>query len=296
MEGLEVAADGQRALLRLRGAASARVVVGQGCSEVLAGAALIAAVALGPDLDAEPSRMPLQSGLAEPRSVAAPSHVTASTSAPEPSAASAALEPSAERPAAAREGEIVATDRGEQPPAQAPAAAPRWAIGAGAGAHTGIGPSPAGVLDGTLELAWPDRGWSVRGRGSLGLARARVAERSARFLFIGGGFDVCALTFGVHLGWQWRSCLGVQLGRVQAEGDAGSELARAEKHRTWWAAPELLTRLQSPRLRGVRFELEGGLGMPLWHRVFEFHDPEVSVFETPSFAASARLGLQVPLE
>jgi len=300
VESVEVTPDGKRALLRLRGAPSARVVHGESCSEVLAGAALIVAIAFGTGLEPEAST-PQPSSTPEPSSTPQPASAPEAAIAPEPSAKGEVLELPEARPAPVRESDRgradgVARDGGARPQASRPAAAPRWAIGASAGARTGLAPSPAGVVDGALELAWPDRGCSIRGRGTMGLARASVGERSARFLFIGGSFELCAVMLGTHLGWQWRSCLDLELGQVQAEGEADSALARADTHRTGWAAPGLVTRLQSPKIQGVRFELEGGISTPLWHREFEFHDPDVSVFQTPLLAMSARLGVQVPLE
>jgi hypothetical protein len=64
----------------------------------------------------------------------------------------------------------------------------------------------------------------------------------------------------------------------------------------WWAAPGLVTRLQFPRLYGIRLEAEGGGSIPLWHHELEFRDPDASVFETPALALTARIGLQIPLE
>ncbi len=292
VESLEVSPDGRRALLRLRGAAGERVVNGKDCGEVLAGAALIAALAVGsgaePKSESEPKPEPETEPETEPASVPEPSRADG---APElPFAPTAIARESADRV------DVVAVDGGAREKPAPPAPGTRWAIGAGAGAHTGLAPWPAGVVDGAFELSWPNRGWSARARGSVGLSRALVRQRSARFVFVGGSVDVCPLVLGAHLGWQWRSCIGFELGRVHAEGEAESALRSAETHRIWWAAPGLVTRLQLPRVRGIRLEAEAGASLPLWRQGFEFRDPDVSVFETPAVALTARLGLQVPLE
>lgn len=291
VDSLDVSADGKRALLRVRGAASARMVTGAGCTEVLAGAALIVAIAFSagsaemapePETVREPAKAPQPASL-RPSSADAEAPVLPKVN------SSLALESTS--PAA-----VVAPDSGALEEVPVRHAAARWAIGAGAGVHTGVAPGPAGVVNGEFELGWPERSLSVRARGSLGWSHARVRGRSARFQFVGGSVDLCPLMLGSHLGWQWSNCIGFELGQVHAEGDASSELRSAEEGRMWWAAPGLVTRLQSPRLLGIRIAAEAGASLPLWRREFEFHDADASVYETPLLALTASLGLQVPLE
>lgn len=282
VEAVQVSADGKQASLRLRGADAARVVVGKGCREVLTDAALIAARAF--DSRLEPKHAIVRNG-------------TEPNAALEPSRASGAM---LETQSQAKPSEALDRSRplaiGPPRPIQLPAPPLRAAMGAGAAAHTGLAPWPAAVLDGMIELTWPQQGWSLRGRGSFGLARALVRDRGARFEYVGGGLDVCPIVFGAHLDWQWRSCLAYDLGRVHASGDAEPGPRTATDQRLWWSALGLVTRLQSPRVYGVRFELEGGASVPLLRRNFELDDPNAAVFETPALAASARLGLQIPLE
>lgn len=288
VEAVEVSPDGKQASVRLRGADDARVVVGGDCREVLTGAALIAALAFGSGLDPEETMPPKG---------------TAPTAAFERSAELETSDASAGALATqSRSGDRRALDRARPAaswppqPIELDTRPLRGAIGAGAAAHTGLAPWPAALLDGVIELTWPEHGWSLRGRGSFGLARALVQERGAHFEYVGGGLDVCPLVLGAHLDWQVRSCLAFDLGQVRAAGEVESALRSATSHRLWWSAVGLAARLQSPRVYGVRFELEGGANVPLWHRRFEFDDPEATVFETPALAVSARLGLQVPLE
>jgi len=288
IEAIEVTSDGKRAALYLRGAPAARTVLGEDCSEVLAGAALIAAIAFGSQLAEEHGTQPTSS---EEPAVAEPTWSEPSAESVSAVSTAVTLENDA-RPVDTR-----VIDRGPQAQRGTPrATAPRWALGVGAATHTGFAPWPAGLLDAGFELSLPEQGWSIRGRGSFGLARVTVQQRSARFLFIGGGLDVCPIVVGAHLDWQWRNCIGFDLGRLHAEGESESALRTPTREQMWWSALGLVTRLQVPRVYGIRFELEAGASAPLWRRELEFREPTATLFETPAVAVSARLGVQVPLE
>jgi hypothetical protein len=289
--------SGRRARIVFDEGGIARLLIGGDCEEVTSAAALILAVALGSSpraVTAAPSS-PAQSAF----SPAIDELPAPATDEPEPALSRTAPAPSVAPPASseARLAPDSTLDAAPSPP-PTPRTGRRWgvALGGALEANNWVGPWPATVFEVSLDAVSPSRGWSARVAGVYGMTERAVNDRRAEFSYWGGHLDLCPIALGGVRSWRWTSCLEFHLGSLEASGDAGSTLATALSQRALLATLVAGTRLQTPPLWTIRFELDAGVAVPLLRQTFQFGAPEEVIFQSPAIGLLARAGIVVPLD
>lgn len=243
---------------------SPRVVTSRTCPELTEALALVASLAvdpeLVPDLEPEPAPAPPPPS---PRPPALPAPI------PEPVLA---------------------------PPTALPRAAPRapWRVSAGVDFELAWWRAavPAfglfvGVERRMGEVLWPSLRLSVT-RSLPATARFRQAEASLAWTTVSAA--ACPMGYEPVATLVARPCLGAQLGAVTADP---SRIQEPVSRTRPWGALDLLVRLGWTPHRRFGLELEGGLAVPWTREAFVLDPDDARIYRSPAAVGLLRLGSKV---
>ena len=152
------------------------------------------------------------------------------------------------------------------------------------------------MLNLSVDVVSPSRGWSASVAGSHGTAARVLDGRRAEFRYWGGHLDLCPVALGSLGSWRWRSCAEFHLGALEAKGDESSSLASSLSQRALLSTAVAATRVTTPLLWAVELQIEAGLALPLIGQSFQFKAPEQVLFESPVVGLFGRAGVLVPLD
>jgi hypothetical protein len=292
------------------GSSVTRVVQGDTCDELVAGVALITALAFGAQSnETTPPPGEANPPAAEPEVATAPgvANQPAATQARRAQPVSAKNPKNAaasKRPAPLRAPANPMRAAGQQPADEAATAAnparlgaPRelgWDAGAGGWVSSWLSPTRTLGADLFLRLGGRGAGWSARLSGLYGAATARPDARRADFSFWGGRLEGCPLGVELWSSLHLEACAAAELGSLTGTGREESALREGAEQSVFWAAAVLAARLRAPVTRWVTVEAQAELGLPITSHEFVFEQPDRQVFQVPNVGGAGRIGLAVP--
>jgi hypothetical protein len=265
-------------LSRDAGAHYGRELTGDSCEEAAQGLAFVLAYALG---GGDPQDAPLPA--TSPPGAAPEAAPKAREPAPEPVTTS----PRASRPT----------------PAATKARRSRWRVGVGVqlGARTGLGPIWTPLESGLLDVRLGGAG-VVAPALRAAVVRAEPITRidrwgSTEFSWLAARLEGCPLQLPLVAQLQLLPCIGAHLGRITAVGQpSGTPSAQGRRARELWLDAVGAVRLELSLLRVLLLEAQGEALVPFTPYRFAFDNPDTFVYQVPSlaFAASVGLGAHFP--
>ena len=288
------------------GSRSTRAVQGDTCDELVAGAALITALAFGAHSSAatpeevSPATSPAAGAAVAPESAAAPEAKPPDVISTKPALRKNGAP--AKRVAAPRPRTSVQPERDQPSDEQSAASAavpavPRqlgWDAGAGGWVTSWLSPTRTLGADLFVRLGPRPSGWSARLSGLYGTATAYEDKRRADFSFWGGRLEGCPLSLEPWSRLTLEPCAAVELGSLTGTGREESALLEGAEQSVFWAAVAVVARLRAPLTRWVVLEAQAEFGLPIITHEFVFEQPDRQVFQVPNLGVASRLGLAVP--
>ncbi len=273
-----------RLSVTMQGAPVVREVTAPTCSEVVSALALIAALALDPRSQDEPSKTP-----------AAPSST--------PSVASAAPTPP---PVAPRLPPVEPFESVLIPDRLAVAAEEEerlsWSIGIGAEVLSGVAPDPTAAARVFGAFAFPARSVGGVFAPELRMSVVRSANtrgvapdlREAKFAWTSARLELCPARVSIRDDITLRPCAGLSAGALQAAGERGVEAAQSQRRP--WLSADVLGRIAWRVAGTFLVEIHGGALIPIVRDEFFFVGPTTTVHEIPPVAGyfGAGAGAQFP--
>jgi hypothetical protein len=164
------------------------------------------------------------------------------------------------------------------------------ATGFGAGYIGWAGPSGGLGVDAFFDVAFHERGPTLRLGAWHWRASASSGGRSADFRAWGGRLERCPLILRARAFFA-TPCFATNLGYFQGEGVEGAGVTQPRSSGIFWADLLLLARLGVELGHFVRLEAQADLEFPLVRHTFGFRDPNggppVTVYEIPVVSGGA---------
>ncbi len=178
-------------------------------------------------------------------------------------------------------------------PTPARRATARVELGALAVVATAVAPRAVIGLDAYVGVRSSDaRGPGIRVAAALRRSRVvEVAERQARLELWAARAEACPFALEISGPLRMVPCGALEVGRLEGEGIAGGEVARARASSALWLAAGARARLEVPIERVLLVQLGGGLAATFARERFVFRDPEVVFHDVPAIAADGFAGL-----
>jgi hypothetical protein len=186
----------------------------------------------------------------------------------------------------------------EEPPSETPRARRSWSwsLGAHAGAVSDVAPVWVPSIAVFSELLPSDA--ALTARLALGLADSGELERDGarlRFWLLHGGAELCPFTSDFASRFRLLPCAGIEVGAVHAEGLASPRLAEPSGTTDLWLAATFGPALELDLGGAFFLELQGKLRLPLLRRTYVLERPPAVAYETPALGFGVFLGLGLRL-